>query len=246
MARELEGKAALVTGATAGIGEAVAFALAAQGADVIVHGRDVARGAATVEAIKQLGANARFIAADLADPNVIRGLAEEAGPVDVLVNNAALYQFGPMLEATAEFFDKHMAVNARAPMLLTAALAPGMMERGGGAVVNITTGAVSTPVRGGGVYVASKAALDHMTLVWADELGPSGVRVNAVSSGPTRTPGLEAQGEEIVEALGRSTIIGRTGHPREIADAVAFLASPRASFITGAIIDVRGGIPALG
>jgi NAD(P)-dependent dehydrogenase (short-subunit alcohol dehydrogenase family) len=246
MARELEGKTALVTGATAGIGEAVAFALAAQGADVVVHGRDGARGAATVEAIKQLGANARFIAADLADPNVIKGLADEAGPIDVLVNNAALYQFGPILEATAEFFDKHMAVNARAPMLLTAALAPGMMERGGGAVVNITTGAVSTPVRGGGVYVASKAALDHMTLVWADELGPSGVRVNAVSSGPTRTPGLEAQGEGIVEALGRSTIIGRAGHPREIADAVVFLASPRASFITGAIIDVRGGIPALG
>ncbi|MEU5703498.1 SDR family NAD(P)-dependent oxidoreductase [Streptomyces aurantiacus] len=246
MSQEFDGKVALVTGATSGIGQAVAMALAAGGAEVIVHGRNAVRGTATVGAITESGGTARFMDADLADPDAVRALADKAGPVDVLINNAAVYEFGPMLEATVESFDLHMATNVRAPMLLMAALAPGMVERGNGSIINITTGAVSTPVRGGGIYVASKAALDHMTMVWADELGAAGVRVNAVASGPTRTPGMQALGDEVINSLGRATVLGRVGEPSEIAEVVAFLASPRAGFITGAVVDARGGIPALG
>jgi NAD(P)-dependent dehydrogenase (short-subunit alcohol dehydrogenase family) len=246
MAQEFDGTVALVTGATAGIGREVALTLAARGAQVVVHGRDPERGAETVAAITKSGGSARFIAADLADPDAAQALADAAGPVDVLVNNAAVYQFGPMLDATTESFDRHMATNVRAPMLLVAALAPAMVERGRGSIVNISTGAVSTPVRGGGVYVASKAALDHFTRVWADELGPAGVRVNAVAPGPTRTPGMDALGDGLVDALGKTTVLGRAGEPSDIAEAVAFLASDRAAFITGTIVDVRGGIPANG
>jgi NAD(P)-dependent dehydrogenase (short-subunit alcohol dehydrogenase family) len=242
---DLTGAVALVTGATSGIGQAIALLLAERGAEVVVHGRSAPRGATTVAMIEEAGGTARFVAADLADPDAVAGLARQAGPVDVLVNNAAVYAFGPLLEATAEAFDLHMATNARGPLLLTAAVARGMVARGAGAIVNITTGAVSTPARSGGIYVASKAALDHMTLVWADELGAAGVRVNAVAAGPTRTPGLEVYGDEVIDSLGQATILGRAGDPREIAEAVAFLASPLAGFITGAIVEVRGGRPAL-
>ncbi|MGW7696536.1 SDR family NAD(P)-dependent oxidoreductase [Streptomyces asiaticus] len=243
---EFEGKTALVTGATSGIGQAVAMTLAARGASIVVHGRDTARGAATVDAITQQGGTARFFTADLQEPDAVAALARQAGAVDVLVNNAAVYEFGPMLEVTADTFDRHMATNVRAPIQLVAALAPAMIARGAGAIVNITTGAVSTPVRGGGVYVASKAALDHLTRVWADELGGDGIRVNAVASGPTRTRGMEKFGTKTIDALGKGTILGRAGDPAEIAEVVAFLASPRAGYVTGAIVDARGGIPALG
>jgi NAD(P)-dependent dehydrogenase (short-subunit alcohol dehydrogenase family) len=246
MSTDFLGRTVLVTGSTSGIGQAIAIAFAMRGAHVIAHGRDATRGATVVEELIQHDAKARFVGADLSDPAEIHRLAASAGPVDILVNNAAIYEFGALLQATADGFDRHMATNARAPMLLVGALAPGMIERGGGAIVNVTTAAVSTPVPGGGVYVASKAALDHMTQVWADELGPSGVRVNAVASGPTRTPGLEAFGDEVVDSLATSTILGRTGRPEEIAQVVTFLASDSASFITGAIVEARGGKPVRG
>lgn len=243
--RELCGRTALVTGATSGIGEAVAATLAARGAQVVVHGRDPGRGAATVDRISAAGHAARFVAADLTDPDAVRHLAEEAGPVDILVNNAAVYRFGPLLETTAAAFDLHMATNTRAPLLLVAALAPAMAERGAGAIVNITTGAVATPVRGGGVYAASKVALDHLTRTWADELGGAGVRVNAVAAGPTRTPGMRAHGDGLADALGRTTTaLGRAADPAEIAEVVAFLACARSGYITGTVVEARGGIPA--
>jgi NAD(P)-dependent dehydrogenase (short-subunit alcohol dehydrogenase family) len=237
----LSGSTALVTGATAGIGRAVALRLAALGTGVVVHGRDPRRGAETVGEITAKGGQARFVAADLGDASDVRRLAADAGEVDILINNAGIYQFASTQDATPDMFDKHMAINTRAPLLLVAALAPGMASRGQGAIVNVSTEAATTPVRGGGIYGASKAALELLTRVWADEFGPRGVRVNAVSSGPVRTPGTTGMGEDALQALARTTILGRPADPPEIAEAVVFLASPRASYITGAILEAQGG-----
>ncbi|WP_307821883.1 SDR family NAD(P)-dependent oxidoreductase [Streptomyces coffeae] len=126
MSTELSGSTVLVTGGTAGIGRTVALRFAALGAEVVVHGRHARRGADAVEDIRATGGRARFIAADLADPDAVRRLAAEAGEVDVLVNNAGMYRFASTPEGTTEMFDTHMAVNTRAPLQLVGALAPGM------------------------------------------------------------------------------------------------------------------------
>ncbi|MCP9211835.1 SDR family NAD(P)-dependent oxidoreductase [Streptomyces sp. NEAU-Y11] len=245
MSTELSGSTALVTGGTAGIGRTVALRLAALGAEAVVHGRDAQRGAGVVEDIRAAGGRARFIAADLADPDAVLRLAAEAGEIDILVNNAGIYRFADTPETTTEMFDTHLAVNTLAPLLLVGALAPGMASRGRGAIVNMSTVAATTPARGAGVYGASKAALELLTGVWADEFGPQGVRVNAVRSGPARTPGTVEMGEDILQALGRTTILGRAAEPEEIAEAVVFLISPRSSYITGTVLEARGGELAL-
>ena len=135
----LEGSTALVTGATAGIGRAIAQQLAALGAEVVVHGRSPERGAETVQAIENGGGKARFVAADLSRPDEVRRLADEAGPVDILINNAGVYRFGATADTDDAFFDEHVNVNLRAPYILVQKLVPGMVERRHGAVVNIST-----------------------------------------------------------------------------------------------------------
>ncbi len=245
MSQELAGSTALVTGATAGIGRATALRLAALGADVVVHGRDAARGAEVLDTIIASGGTGRFIAADLQDPAEVRRLASEAGDVDVLVNNAGIYHFAGTTELGVESFDAQFAVNTRAPFLLVAALAPGMVERGRGSIVNVSTVAASSPVGGGGAYGASKAAIELLTLTWAAEFGGAGVRVNAVSPGPVHTLGTSGMAEGI-NAIGRGTASGRPGQADEIAETIAFLATDRASYVNGSILGVHGGAQALG
>jgi NAD(P)-dependent dehydrogenase (short-subunit alcohol dehydrogenase family) len=244
MTKNLNRATALVTGATAGIGEAAAVMLAGQGASVIVHGRNAERGAAVVKEIQAEGGQARFLAADLSDPGEVRRLARDAGEVDILVNNAGVYQFGSTAEVDDMTFSLHIDVNLRAPFLLVKHLVPGMAARGGGAVVNVSTFGASVAGKGGGIYGASKAALELMTLVWADEFGPSGVRVNAVAAGPTQTPGTAVYGE-MAEALGNAFALGRIADAREIAEAIVFLASPAASYVNGAVLPVHGGLKAV-
>src|SRR6185436_5092845 len=130
-------RVALVTGATSGIGRAVALKLASDGFDVIVHGRDTERGAATVRAIEEAGGHARFVAADLADADAVTRLAADAGAVDVLVNNGGFSWFGPTAELDVATFDALFASNVRAGYQLVAALAPGMAERGHGAIISV-------------------------------------------------------------------------------------------------------------
>ncbi len=245
MTNTLTGKIALVTGATAGIGHAIAQQLAAEGAEVIVHGRNAERGAKVVQEIENAGGKARFIAADVSDAADVRRLADEAGAVDILVNNAGIYRFAPTFETSDADFDDQLNTNLRAPYLLVQKLVPGMVARGQGSVINVTTVAASTPAAGAGIYGASKAALELLTKLWADEFGAAGVKVNAVAPGPTQTQGTADMSTELIEGLGRTTTLGRTAEADEIANVVTFVASPAASYVNGAILTVGGGSQAI-
>ncbi|OBG50443.1 MULTISPECIES: SDR family NAD(P)-dependent oxidoreductase [unclassified Mycobacterium] len=240
MATTMAGSTALVTGATSGIGREVALQLAERGVEVVVHGRSSERGAKTVRDIENAGGTARFVAADLNDADDVRRLAAEAGPVDILINNAGIYKFGATTETDDAAFDEHVNVNLRAPYILVQQLVPGMIERGGGSVVSVSTVAASVPASGAGIYGATKAGLELLTRVWADEFGPSGVRVNAVSVGPTDTPGTAAL-PGMLEAVAASTALGRPADPSEIASVVVFLSAAGASYVNGAVIPVSGG-----
>lgn len=240
MAPTLAGSSALVTGATAGIGREVALQLAELGAEVVVHGRNPERGAEVVQEIQNRGGKARFVAADLADPDDVRRLAAEAGPVDILINNAGVYKFGGTADTDDAFFDEHVNLNLRAPYILVQQLVPGMAERGRGVVVNLSTVAAAVPARTGGIYGATKAGLELLTRVWADEFGRSGVRVNAVQAGPTETPGT-AVTPGLTDGLGALTAVGRAAQADEIANVIAFLASPAAGYVNGAIVQANGG-----
>jgi NAD(P)-dependent dehydrogenase (short-subunit alcohol dehydrogenase family) len=236
---DLEGQRALVTGATLGIGRAAALQLARDGAEVVVHGRDALRGGETVDEITAAGGTASFVAADLGDANDVQWLASEVGDADILVNNAGIALFGPTAEFDRSAFDKMFAINVRAPFFLVAAFAPGMAAKGHGSIVNLSSMAGGVGLVGGGAYGATKASLEAMTRAWAAEYSASGVRVNAIAPGPvyTATP----SGPEFIKALGETTPMNRASQPEEIAEVIAFLASPRASYITGTTVAVDGG-----
>lgn len=238
---ELAGKVALVTGATAGIGRAAAVKLAEHGAEVVAHGRDSDRGAELVAEIARRGGTARFVAADLSNAADVDRLAREAGDVDILVNNAGIYELIPTVETDADSFDRHMSINTRAPFQLVAALAPGMIERGSGAIVNVSSTAATTVAPVGAAYGASKAALELLTRYWATEFGSAGIRVNGVASGPVRTPGTQPMLDAVGDAMAQTTARGRIGDPEEIAEVVLFLVQPQSSYVNGTIVGVHGG-----
>jgi NAD(P)-dependent dehydrogenase (short-subunit alcohol dehydrogenase family) len=247
MTGRLAGRRALVTGSTRGIGRAVAKALAAQGATVVLSGRDDALGAEVVAEIERAGGRCAFVGADLANGGeAVLQLARDAtaaaaGPIDVLVNNAGtLVRAQSLLEATEEQIDRVLALNVKAPFLLTAALAPAMMEAGRGAVVNIGSTSGVVGMAQAALYSASKAGLHSLTESFATELGPRGVRVNTVAPGPTLTERTERHGD-VLERLTRKTPAGRPATAEEVAAAVVFLASDDAAHIHGATLPVEGG-----
>jgi NAD(P)-dependent dehydrogenase (short-subunit alcohol dehydrogenase family) len=236
---------ALITGGTSGIGLATAKKLAQLGIHTLVVGRNAERGKKAVDDIGAAGGKADFISSDLRDAASAREVAKRAielgnGHLDILINNAGIFPFGPTHEMTEEQFDRVFSVNVKAPYFLVAELAPLMAKRGKGAIVNISTMVADYGAPGMSLYGSSKAAINLLTKAWAAEYGPKGVRVNTVTPGPTRTEGTEAMGEGL-EKLAAQAPAGRPATADEIAEAIVFLATDRASFIHGANLAVDGG-----
>jgi len=245
---KLSGKAAVVTGASKGIGAAIALGLAKDGASVIVNYASSAKGAESVVAkIKAGGGNAKAVHADVSKPaeakQLIDAAVSEFGRIDILVNNAAVYDFVPLHQVTEEHFDRMFDLNVRGLLFATQAAAGAFGDRGG-SIINIGSMASLSPPPGGSVYSATKGAVDVLTRGLAAELGPKRILVNAVLPGPVETEGTQSMAEwdQFKATLLSQTPLGRVGQPRDIAPVVSFLASEDAGWITGQIIPVAGGL----
>jgi NAD(P)-dependent dehydrogenase (short-subunit alcohol dehydrogenase family) len=233
---------ALVTGATSGIGRATALRLARDGWEVIVHGRNPQRGAAVVDEIETQGGRARFVAADLNDVAAVRRLVDEVGDVDVLVNNAGVSWFGPTADLDETTFDDLFDGNVRSAYFLVAGIAPGMAQRSFGSIISVASMSGLIGMDGGAAYGATKAALGSMTRSWAAEFSPQGVRVNAVAAGPVYSTPDKAP---LIDQIAKTTLLGRGAQVDEIAEVIAFLASDKASYLTGATVAADGGRTAI-
>lgn len=240
---------ALITGGTSGIGRAVANQLAELGIHVIVAGRNAERGEQTVDEISKADGKASFVQTDLQDATSARSLAKRAlelagGHVDILINNAGVFPYGLTHDNAESDFDWVYAVNVKVPYFLVAELAPLMAKKGKGAIVNVSSNAAEYGIPGTGLYGASKAAINHLTKVWAAEYGSNGVRVNTVSPGPTYTEGTVSMKDEL-DQLASQAPARRPAEANEIAEAIVFLATERSSFVNGAKLAVDGGLTAI-
>ncbi|OBH08897.1 short-chain dehydrogenase [Mycobacterium sp. E1747] len=229
-----------MTGATSGIGHSSAVTLARAGASVVITGRDAKRGNAVVNEIAAAGGQAHFVRADLADMDDVRQLAAHVEVVDMLVNNAGLWDLRTTAQTSEAEFDAMFAVNVKSAFFLTAALAPKMAKRGRGSIVNVSSMASLRGGAGTAAYGASKAAIDALTRAWAVEFGPAGVRVNAVAVGPTRTPATAHLGS-MFEDLGDANPLRRPNEAADVANAICYLLSDAAKAITGVVLSVDGG-----
>lgn len=245
---KLAGKVAVVTGASKGIGAAIAKQLAQDGAAVIVNYSSSAQGAEdVVAAIRKAGGKAKAVQANVSRPGeakqLIGAAVSEFGRIDTLVNNAAVYEFLPLHQITETHFDRMFDLNVKG-LLFTTQAAAAAMDGKGGTVINIGSMASLSAPAGGSVYSASKAALDAFTRSLAAELGPRNILVNAVLPGPVETEGAQGMPnwDEFKATMIPRTPLGRVGQPRDIAKVVSFLASEDAGWITGQIIPVAGGL----
>lgn len=241
----LEGRTALVTGASRGIGAACARALAEAGARVVLAARSAD---ALAEVAAGLGPDALTFVSDLAEPGAASALAarvvEATGGVDVLVNNAGIPMRRTSVDLTEADVDRVLAINVKSLLLLTTGLAPAMIERGGGSVVNVSSiaGVAGTPQRA--AYAASKGAVDALTRALACEWGPHGIRVNSVAPGVIVTD-IWAESRKqpgLVESVASQIALRRWGEPDDVADVVAFLASDASRYVTAQTIVVDGGL----
>jgi len=247
MTQRLAGKIALVTGASKGIGAAIALRLAADGAAVVVNYGSSKQAAEKVVAdIAAAGGKAIAVQGDLADPQQVQTVLDEThkayGGLDILVNNAGVYDFAPLAAITPEHFHKHFDLNVLGLLLTTQAAA--RILRDGGSVINISSAVSTIGPPNAAVYAASKAAVDSITASLAKELAPRKIRVNAVNPGMIVTEGLIAGGHHegaMRDWAESATPLGRVGKAEEVAAVVAFVASDEASYVTGEIIHASGG-----
>lgn len=245
---DLDGRVALVTGGGKGIGRGISRALAAAGAAVAVnYAADREAASRTVDAIAAAGGRAAAVAGDVGSPEDVERMfaraAEAFGPVDTLVNNAAVYSFQPIEEVTPEDFERHYRTNVLGVFLTCRAFVR-QVPAAGGAIVNVATSDIAANTAGSALYTSTKGAVTTMTKVLANELGARNVRANVVAPGPTDTEGARALGlitEENVARAVAGTPLGRLGHPDDIGSAVALLASRDAAWITGDVVFASGG-----
>lgn len=247
-AGRLEGKVAIVTGASRGIGASIAQRLAADGATVVVnYAQSEKRAMELVATIRSSGGRASAIQANMAEPSAIRALFERAeaahGRLDILVNNAGVAPQRPLETIDEAYYAEIFDINVRGVLLATREAARRFGE-GGGRIINISSFLARRPYPGCSVYTASKAAVDALTRCHAAELGPRGITVNAVSPGTVDTEMLRSGASApVIQAMIQATALGRLGAPEDIADVVAFLASHDGRWITGQIIEASGGMP---
>jgi 3-oxoacyl-[acyl-carrier protein] reductase len=248
MSKRLEGKVAVVTGASKGIGASIALHLAAEGAAVVVNYSSGEAGANRIVG-EIVGAGGRAIAvrANLASEPDVRRLFEESarafGPIDILVNNAGIYEFKPLEEVTVEHYRRQFDVNVLG-LLLASREALKHLRTGGGSIINISSVGSTWAPPNTSVYSATKGAVDTITKSLAKELGPRGIRVNAINPGMVVTEGVRSAGidsSDFRKQVEAQTPLGRIGQPHDVAPAVVFLASSDSSWITGETLHIAGG-----
>lgn len=243
MEKELQGKVALVTGSARGLGKAIALELAGKGADIIINdiSQMEAEALGTVAAIKALGVNARFYPAFVNNEADVARMAAEVGQVDILVNNAGINRDGTMKKSTKADWDAVIDVNLTGPFLCTRAFVGAMRDRGWGRIVNIASYVGRTGVFGTPYYAASKAGLIGFTKEVAIEMAKKGVTVNALAPGYILTDMMLKYPQEQQDAISAKIPCGYWAKPEDIAYWVGVVASPRAHYMTGAVIDCNGG-----
>jgi 3-oxoacyl-[acyl-carrier protein] reductase len=245
---KLQGKVAVVTGASKGIGASIAEHLAAEGASVVVNYASSKAGAeSVVKRIQEKGGKALPVQADVSKPDDIKRLFAETkaayGKLDVLVNNAGIYEFASLESITAEHFHKHFNLNVLG-LILTTQEAVKLMGPTGASIINMSSIAGKMPVQNAAVYSATKAAVDAITIAFSQELGPRKIRVNSLNPGMVETEGLHAGGlaeSDFRKMLESQTPLGRIAQPEDVARAAVFFASDDAGWVTGQSLILSGG-----